>query len=150
MWMNRLKMFRKVTTKLGQSISTPKNIQLCTTASDNVKLEKTINQVTLLGRVGVDPQRRGNQEHPVVVFSLATHNNYKYPNGDFVQKTEWHRICVFKPNLRDNVFSYLKKGQRVLVSGKISYGEFKDEEGITKPSTAVIADEIIFFHVQPQ
>ncbi|XP_012137522.1 mitochondrial single stranded DNA-binding protein isoform X2 [Megachile rotundata] len=118
------------------------------TATDNVKLEKTINQVTLLGRVGIDPQKRGNQEHPVVVFSLATHNNYKYPNGDFMQKTEWHKVCVFKPNLRDAVFNYLKKGQRVLVSGKISYGEFKDEEGITKPSTAVIADEVIFFQTQ--
>lgn len=35
-----------------------------------------INKVTLLGRVGADPQKRGTQEHPVVVFSLATHQNY--------------------------------------------------------------------------
>jgi len=32
--------------------------------------------VTLLGRVGADPQKRGTEEHPVVVFSLATHQNY--------------------------------------------------------------------------
>jgi len=35
-----------------------------------------INKVTLLGRVGADPQKRGTEEHPVVVFSLATHQNY--------------------------------------------------------------------------
>lgn len=35
-----------------------------------------INKVTLLGRVGADPQKRGSEEHPVVVFSLATHQNY--------------------------------------------------------------------------
>lgn len=35
-----------------------------------------INQVTLLGRVGGEPQKRGTDEHPVVVFSLATHQNY--------------------------------------------------------------------------
>lgn len=35
-----------------------------------------INQVTLLGRVGADPQKRGSEEHPVVVFSLATHQNF--------------------------------------------------------------------------
>lgn len=36
-----------------------------------------VNTVTLLGRVGADPQARGNAEHPVVTFSIATHNNYK-------------------------------------------------------------------------
>lgn len=35
-----------------------------------------INQVTLLGRVGGDPQKRGSEEHPVVVFSLATHQSF--------------------------------------------------------------------------
>lgn len=65
-----------------------------------------------------------------------------------MQKTEWHKICVFKPNLRETVMNYLKKGQRVLVAGKISYGEFKDEEGNTKPSAAVIADDVIFFQTQ--
>lgn len=67
--------------------------------------------------------------------------------GDFMQRTDWHRICVFKPSLRDIVMSYLKKGQRVMVTGKISYGEFKDEEGQTKSSTAIIADEVIFFQM---
>lgn len=35
----------------------------------------------LLGRVGSDPQKRGSTEHPVVIFSLATHTNYKYETG---------------------------------------------------------------------
>jgi len=52
------------------------------------RIEKCINQVTLLGRAGGDPQRRGNEEHPVVIFSLATHQNYKYETGDLMQKTD--------------------------------------------------------------
>lgn len=40
-----------------------------------------INQVTLLGRVGGEPQKRGNDNHPVVTFSVATHTNYKYDDG---------------------------------------------------------------------
>ncbi|XP_017757978.1 PREDICTED: single-stranded DNA-binding protein, mitochondrial [Eufriesea mexicana] len=137
-------MFRQVIRPVIQNIRTVKNV-LFSTNTENVKLEKTVNQVTLLGRVGGDAQKRGNEEHPVVIFSLATHSNYKYTNGDFMQRTDWHRICVFKPNLRETVATYLRKGQRVLVVGKISYGEFKDEQGITKPSTAVIADDVIFF-----
>ncbi|PBC25589.1 single-stranded DNA-binding protein, mitochondrial [Apis cerana] len=139
-------MFRQVIPQMIKNSRTIKNIQTSTDIDANMKLEKSINQVTLLGRVGGEAQKKGSNEHPVVIFSLATHNNYKYMNGDIVQRTDWHKICVFKPNLRENVYTYLKKGQRVLVSGKISYGEYKDEEGVTKSSTAVIADDVIFFH----
>nr|CAI5862402.1 unnamed protein product [Callosobruchus analis] len=41
------------------------------------RIEKTINCVQLLGRVGADPQRKGSEERPIAVFSLATHTNYR-------------------------------------------------------------------------
>ncbi|XP_046394083.1 single-stranded DNA-binding protein, mitochondrial [Ischnura elegans] len=113
--------------------------------NDSTKVEKTINQVTLLGRVGADPQKRGTEQHPVVIFSLATHQNYKYDTGDLMQKTEWHRVVVFKPALRESVYQYLSKGQRVYVSGRLTYGEVKDESGATRTTTAVVADDVIFF-----
>lgn len=40
-----------------------------------------INQVTLLGRVGIEPQLRGSDATPVVVFTLATNSNYRYETG---------------------------------------------------------------------
>lgn len=43
-----------------------------------------INNVTLLGRVGADPQKRGTSEHPLIIFSLATHTNYKYETGNTI------------------------------------------------------------------
>ncbi|XP_045445319.1 single-stranded DNA-binding protein, mitochondrial [Melitaea cinxia] len=112
--------------------------------------EKTINQVTLLGRVGADPQKRGSEDHPVVNFPLATHFSYKYESGDILQKTDWHRISVFRPGLRDTVYKYLKKGQRVYVTGKLSYGEVKLDDGQVRTASTVIADDIIFFQSQPQ
>ncbi|XP_059470937.1 single-stranded DNA-binding protein, mitochondrial [Neocloeon triangulifer] len=107
--------------------------------------EKTINQVTLLGRVGSDPQKRGNEEHPVVIFSLATHLNYKQASSGLnVQKPEWHRICCFKPNLRDYAYQYVKKGQRVHITGRLTYGEITDSEGVSRTTTAIIAEDLIF------
>jgi len=114
------------------------------------RVEKTMNQVTLLGRVGADPQKRGTQEHPVVVFSLATHANYQYNSGDLLQKTDWHRVCVFKPYLRDTVYKYMNKGQRVLVQGRITYGEVKGENDQTHIATSIIADDVTFFSKSPQ
>ncbi|XP_050342242.1 single-stranded DNA-binding protein, mitochondrial [Nymphalis io] len=112
--------------------------------------EKTINQVTLLGRVGADPQKRGSEEHPVINFPLATHFSYKYESGDILQRTDWHRVSVFRPGLRDTVYKYLKKGQRVYVTGKLSYGEVKLDDGQVRTASTVIADDIIFFQSQPQ
>uniref|UniRef100_A0A182VXF0 Single-stranded DNA-binding protein n=1 Tax=Anopheles minimus TaxID=112268 RepID=A0A182VXF0_9DIPT len=112
--------------------------------TDPTRIEKTVNTVTLLGRVGADPQRRGNDAHPVVMFSVATHSNYKYDSGDWMQKTDWHRVVVFKPGLRDAVMSYLKKGQRTMITGKITYGEITDQEGKQRGTTSIIADDVIF------
>ncbi|XP_072941926.1 single-stranded DNA-binding protein, mitochondrial [Epargyreus clarus] len=112
------------------------------------KTEKTINQVTLLGRVGADPQKRGSEEHPVVNFPLATHFSYKYESGDILQRTDWHRISVFRPGLRDTIYKYLKKGQRVYVTGKLSYGEVKLDDGQVRTASTVIADDVIFFQGQ--
>ncbi|GAB6025801.1 hypothetical protein CHUAL_011778 [Chamberlinius hualienensis] len=114
--------------------------------SYGVRLEKCINDVTLLGRVGNDPQMRGNESHPVTVFTLATHINFKQTDGEFQQKTEWHRISVFKPFLRDNVFKYLTKGQRALVRGRVAYGQITDSAGATHTTTSIVADEVIFFN----
>lgn len=69
----------------------------------------------------------------------------RYESGDWVQRTDWHRIVVFKPALRDSVQQYLKKGQRAMITGKISYGEITDQEGKPRVSTSIIADEVIFF-----
>ncbi|XP_068627791.1 single-stranded DNA-binding protein, mitochondrial [Battus philenor] len=126
----------------------PKQLHTTTGHYDTQKTEKTINQVTLLGRVGADPQKRGTNDHPVINFPLATNFSYKYESGDILQRTDWHRISIFKPSLRDTVFKYLKKGQRVYVTGKLSYGEIKLDDGQVRTASTVIADDVIFFQGQ--
>ena len=111
----------------------------------SIFFKTAINNVQILGRVGAHPQKRGNDEHPVVVFSLATNSSYRYETGDVSQKTEWHRVCVFKPTLRDMILNYMKKGNRVLVNGRLMYGSFTGEDGSLKNSTSIVADDIIFF-----
>ncbi|KAK8772755.1 mitochondrial single stranded DNA-binding protein [Amblyomma americanum] len=107
-------------------------------------LEKSINQVTLLGRVGIEPQLRGSDANPVVVFTLATNSNYRYETGEVQQKTQWHRISVFKPYLRNSVHQYTRKGSRVLVQGRLVYGEVTDAKGATHVTSTVVADDVIF------
>ena len=79
--------------------------------------EKSINSVTLLGRVGMDPQLRGSEEKPITTFSLATNSTWRNVQmragePEWSTKTEWHNVVVFKPGLRESVFNNMSKGQR--------------------------------------
>lgn len=105
--------------------------------------ERGINQVTLLGRAGQDPQLRGTQEHSVTVFPLATSFTLKSPDGEYTQKTEWHRVTVFRPVLRDIVSQSIRRGDKVFVSGRISYSQYKDKNEATQRTANIIADDVI-------
>ncbi|ODM93946.1 Single-stranded DNA-binding protein, mitochondrial [Orchesella cincta] len=93
------------------------------------RMEKTVNTVNLMGRVGGDPKRgalRSTQCRGVL------------------QKTDWHRICVFKPYLAGLGVQVPEQGQRVYVTGRVSYGEVKDEKGTSHTTSSIIADDVIF------
>jgi single-strand DNA-binding protein len=42
------------------------------------------------------------------------------------------------------VYQYVKKGQRVYVTGRLTYGEITDTEGVQRATTAIIAEDVIF------
>ncbi|GFT47302.1 single-stranded DNA-binding protein, mitochondrial [Nephila pilipes] len=125
-------------------------IRLFCEESPRINLEKSVNHVVLLGRVGIDPQLRGTESKPVVVFTLATNTNFKYETGEMRQKTDWHRIAVFKASLRETVLEYLKKGSRVYVDGRIVYSEYNDPKGNVCSSTSIVANDVIFIGRSPR
>ncbi|XP_041636276.1 single-stranded DNA-binding protein, mitochondrial [Cheilinus undulatus] len=117
----------------------------------NLILERSINRVQLLGRVGQDPvMRQVDGRNPVTIFSMATNEMWRSGDsetstaGDISQKTTWHRISVFKPGLRDVAYQYVKKGSRILVDGKLDYGEYVDKNQVRRQATTIIADNIVF------
>ncbi|KAI5617348.1 hypothetical protein C0J50_23129 [Silurus asotus] len=102
----------------------------------------------LLGRVGQDPvMRQVEGRNPVTIFSMATNEMWRSgegevsQTGDVSQKTTWHRISVFKPGLRDVAYHYVKKGARILVEGKLDYGEYVDKNNVKRQATTIIAGE---------
>ncbi|KAH0617022.1 hypothetical protein JD844_028589 [Phrynosoma platyrhinos] len=114
-------------------------------------LERSLNRIQLLGRVGQDPvMRQAEGKNPVTIFSLATNEMWRsgesevFQAGDISQKTTWHRISVFRPGLRDVAYQYVKKGARIYVEGKIDYGEYMDKNNVRRQATTIIADNIIF------
>ncbi|XP_022110527.1 single-stranded DNA-binding protein, mitochondrial-like [Acanthaster planci] len=117
-------------------------------------VERSVNKVTLLGRVGRDAEMRGVGSNPVTLFPLATSETFRIKReseeDELKQRTSWHRINVFKPGLRDAVFTYCKKGSRVLVTGRISYSEYFNDSDQRVTATNIIADDVIFVGSEPK
>ncbi|XP_043445679.1 single-stranded DNA-binding protein, mitochondrial isoform X6 [Leopardus geoffroyi] len=114
--------------------------------ASSLVLERSLNRVQLLGRVGQDPvMRQVEGKNPVTIFSLATNEMWRsgesevYQMGDVSQKTTWHRISVFRPGLRDVAYQYVKKGSRIYVEGKVDYGEYTDKNNVRRQATTIIA-----------
>ncbi len=81
-----------------------------------------------------------------MAFSLATNIRYKPAEGDdYLTKTDWHNVAVFRNSLRETVAKNVHKGMRVLVQGRIMYGTIEDKMGNVKHTTTIVADDVIRF-----
>lgn len=98
-----------------------------------------VNEVTLIGNLGKDPETRAFDGGKVLSFSVATTENWKDKNsGEWQQKTEWHNVSVFGGSV-DYLADKLKKGMRVYVSGKITTRKWQDKSGQDRYTTSISA-----------
>jgi single-strand DNA-binding protein len=98
-----------------------------------------INSVTIIGFVGGDPeqrQTRNNNGSKFTVLSVATHRSWKNTDDEWVSKTEWHRISIFRPRLAEYVLTAIKKGAHILVEGSLVSSTYDQPNGKGKKATA--------------
>ena len=99
---------------------------------------RSMNEATLIGHVGGDPECRTLQSGDEVAnFSLATNERYTDSNGEERESTEWHRIVAFK-GLAGVIREYVRKGQPLLVRGKIRTRQWDDQEGARRVSREIV------------
>ena len=100
----------------------------------------SVNRVTLIGRLGKDPEiRRMNNGDPVVNLSVATSESWRdKSSGERKEKTEWHRVVVFNDHLAKVAENYLKKGSHVYLEGSLQTRKWTDQSGVEKYSTEVV------------
>ena len=101
-----------------------------------------MNRITLLGRVGKDPEVKEVGQNKVCKFSLATSESYK-KDGEKVTETEWHNL-VFWGKRCDVLKEWVHKGDQLLVQGKVKTRSYEDKEGVNHYITEVICDDFEF------
>lgn len=100
-----------------------------------------MNKVILMGRLARDPEvRYSTSGKTVAKFSLAVNRRFKQDNGpdtDFFNCTTFGKQAEF-------VEKYLKKGTKIVVSGRIQNDNYTDKNGNQVYSTQIMVEEIEF------
>lgn len=87
-----------------------------------------MNKAILLGRLGADAEVKELSHGSVTQFNLATTDKHKDKNGEWVEKTDWHKCQVW--GKRGEVLAkFLTKGSQVMVEGKVQTRSWDDKDG---------------------
>lgn len=97
-----------------------------------------MNRITLMGRLANDPEYREAGEIKISNFSVAVD---RVRRKDKEVETDFFPCAVFGNNA-DFAVKYLRKGQRVLVSGAVHIDYYTSKEGIKKLSVSVSGDTL--------
>jgi single-strand DNA-binding protein len=98
-----------------------------------------LNSVSIVGFVGADPEQRQSRANGAkfTVLSVATQRSWKNAQDEWSSKTEWHRICIFRPRLADYVSRTIKKGAHVLIEGSLISSMYERTNGKGKKAPTV-------------
>lgn len=99
-----------------------------------------MNKIILLGRLTREPEARTTPTgKTVVVFSLAVDRPYKGRDGkteaDFINIVTWNKTAEL-------VGTYVHKGERLLVEGRLQIRSYDGKDGVKHYVTEVVADRL--------
>ncbi len=102
-----------------------------------------LNKAIIIGNLTRDPEKKALPSGIAVTsFSVATNRTYKDKNGAKQDATEFHNIVVFGRQA-ETAGQYLKKGQSVLVEGRLQTRSW-EQDGVKKYRTEILASTIQF------
>ena len=96
-----------------------------------------MNKVILMGRLTRDPEMRGDGTSLVARYTLAVDRRFKkegQADADFIN-------CVCFGKSAEFAEKYLKKGTKVVVTGRIQTGSYTDKDNKKVYTTDVIVEE---------
>ena len=110
----------------------------------------SFHTIILVGNLGKDPEMRYTPAGQAVTsFSVASTRQYTNSGGQQVKETTWFRISVWG-KMAETCNTYLKKGSKVLVEGRLIPGEngspriFTRQDGSSGASYEVNAQTVRF------
>lgn len=102
-----------------------------------------MNKLFIIGNLTKDPEMRSTRDGiPVCTFTVAV--NRRQRGAEAGQQTaDFFRITVWR-QLAEICSKYLAKGRKVSIVGSISVSTFTGNDGTTKATMEVTADDVEF------
>jgi single-strand DNA-binding protein len=97
-----------------------------------------INTITIVGRLGRDPELKYTQGGKAVVnFSLAVDRRGKDAGADWFQVTAWDKLAEL-------CNEHLRKGRQAAVRGRMQSRNYEAQDGSKRTSWEVVAEDVQF------
>ena len=103
-------------------------------------MARTINKVELLGRVGTEPEMSYTPNGTAITkLRLATDRRRQ----DGQVEADWHDVVCWSKTA-EAVNTYISKGQRIYVAGRLVQNTWENGDGERRSRTEVHASEVVF------
>ncbi|MEI8187099.1 MAG: single-stranded DNA-binding protein [Chlorobiaceae bacterium] len=110
-------------------------------------MAKGVNKVILLGRLGGEPESRQAGSTTVSNFTVATSEKFKNQQGEWQERTEWHRVVAWG-RLAEICKEYLHKGSQVYIEGRLQTRSW-EKEGVKQYTTEIVITEMQMLDGKP-
>ena len=97
-----------------------------------------LNRASLIGTMATEPVQRMAGTVPVCNFRISTTRW-----GKDKQTVEYHNVVCWD-KLAENISTFLGKGSRLFVEGRLQTREWTAVDGVKKQTTEIVADQVIF------
>ena len=98
-----------------------------------------INKVILVGRTGTDPEIKTIKSGEMAIMSIATTEKVRdKETQQMTDKTTWHKVVTFDPNLSNTIKNYVTKGTLIYLEGQIDVSQYTDNNGNKKYNTSIL------------
>lgn len=103
-----------------------------------------LNKTILVGNLTRDPELKALPSAvKICSFSVATNRSYVDKDGQKHENADFHNVIVFG-RTAESCAQYLKKGQSVLVEGRLQTRSWDDKDGRKQYRTEIVADRVQF------
>ncbi len=103
-----------------------------------------LNRVTLVGRLTRDPElRHTGGGDPICSIRLAVSSRARDETGNWGDRSNYFDVTVFGRQA-ETASTYLAKGRRIGVDGRLSWREWQAQDGSKRQSVEVIANDLFF------
>jgi single-strand DNA-binding protein len=110
--------------------------------SEEAERIEHMNKILLIGNLGRDPEMSYTPNGIAVTkFSLAVSRVTKSPSGERQEETEWFTIVAWR-QLAETCNTYLRKGQKVYIEGRLTTRKYTDRNGVERMAIDVIANDM--------